>query len=249
MGNLISRLKMVSITGCILSIIVLPTLVYMKNGDLPSMKQSALGGFALVGAIGSTSALHFVFGPYILDIHTIVNVQHDDNDNKYKNDDVDDSQGDPSSPDNDGTSSLSSSSMSKAMSMDTKSLSPLLLQVTTRSVFGWKDTYTFNPYTDITPYTGVRPFANFAIGGGTIPLYVHPEKLDDHIRELLIYSTTTNNTDALGGIEVKDNPTDPTDVLSKNIRNPNNTTTDNKKNQQQQKIQQRNEGVKDDDFF
>eukprot|EP00980_Cylindrotheca_fusiformis_P028726 scaffold22640_cov138-Cylindrotheca_fusiformis.AAC.7 len=71
MGALISRLKKVSITSCALSIVGLPLLVYIKNGDIPNMKQLGMGGVAFFGATGSTIALHFVFGPYALTMEKV----------------------------------------------------------------------------------------------------------------------------------------------------------------------------------
>ncbi len=71
LGDMISRLKMVSITGCVLGLVVMPALVYLKNGDLPNAQQATIGTIATIGATGSTAALHFVFGAYVLDMKSI----------------------------------------------------------------------------------------------------------------------------------------------------------------------------------
>lgn len=71
LGELISRLKKVSITGAFLSVCVMPALVFLKNGDLPNAQQATMGGIATLGATGSTAALHFVFGAYVLEMKTI----------------------------------------------------------------------------------------------------------------------------------------------------------------------------------
>eukprot|EP00536_Pseudo-nitzschia_multiseries_P011673 jgi/Psemu1/260039/estExt_Genewise1Plus.C_4100009 len=170
LGDLISRLKMVSITGCFLSVCVLPALVFLKNGDLPSARQVTLGTFATLGASGSTVALHFVFGAYVLEMKSIAG--------------NDDSDGD----DNDNDQNRH------------------LLEATTRSVFGfWKNTHVFDPRTDVTPYVGARPFANFC--ANEIPLYVHPERLDATTRQLLLHSSghsidnsAASSTDNIEGI-------------------------------------------------
>jgi len=61
----------------------------------------------------------------------------------------------------------------------------VLLEATTRSILGFtKVTHLFNPYTDVGIYKGNRPFANFTARG--VPLYVHPERLDDATRKLLL---------------------------------------------------------------
>ena len=71
MGGLITRLKIVSITSCALSLVGLPLLIFLKNGDLPTSKQLGVGGIALFGATGSTLSLHFVFGPYALSMEEV----------------------------------------------------------------------------------------------------------------------------------------------------------------------------------
>jgi hypothetical protein len=71
MGALISRLKIVSITSCALSLVGLPMFIFLKNGALPNMNQLGMGGIALFGASGSTLALHFVFGPYALTMEEV----------------------------------------------------------------------------------------------------------------------------------------------------------------------------------
>uniref|UniRef100_A0A7S4AFN9 Uncharacterized protein n=1 Tax=Pseudo-nitzschia australis TaxID=44445 RepID=A0A7S4AFN9_9STRA len=152
LGALISRLKMVSVTGCFLSVCVLPALVFLKNGDLPSARQLTLGTFATIGATGSTVALHFVFGAYVLEMKSI-----DSNDDNNDNDQ-----------------------------------NRHLLEATTRSIFGfWKDTHVFDPRTDVAPYSGMRPFANFC--ANNVPLYVHPERLNATTRQLLLHSNSNNS--------------------------------------------------------
>ena len=86
MGGLISRLKIVSITSCGLSLVGLPLFVFLKNGDLPNASQVGMGGIALFAATGSTLALHFVFGPYAL---TIEEISKSDTTNKNDTDDDD----------------------------------------------------------------------------------------------------------------------------------------------------------------
>ncbi|VEU39230.1 unnamed protein product [Pseudo-nitzschia multistriata] len=155
LGELISRLKMVSITGCFLSVCVLPALVFLKNGDLPSARQVTLGTFATIGATGSTVALHFVFGAYVLEMKPVTNSNDDTNGDDQQN--------------------------------------PLLLEATTRSIFGfWNDIHVFDPKNDVTPYVGMRPFANFC--ANEIPLYVHPERLDSTTRQLLLHNAVGSSS-------------------------------------------------------
>ena len=160
LGGLISRLKMVSITGCVLSVCVFPALVYLKQGDLPNAQQTTMGTIAALSATGSTAALHFVFGAYVLEMKTI-HVETAPNENENEHDDEDD---------NDNGSEDTGRRM---------------LEAKTRSVFGfWKTTHVFDPTRDVEPYRGHRPFANFSASG--VPLYVHPDKLDSVTAQLLL---------------------------------------------------------------
>ncbi|OEU20340.1 hypothetical protein FRACYDRAFT_236414 [Fragilariopsis cylindrus CCMP1102] len=186
LGDLISRLKMVSITGCLLSICVIPGLVFLKHGgDLPSARQATLGTIATVGAVGSTTALQFVFGSYVLTLKSIiVPITTTPFTTTDDNEDID-------ADDNEESSDQDNDESSESL---------LLVEATTRSVFGfWKNTYIFDPVRDVTTYKGARPFANFSItqnNGSTIPLYVHPDKLDQKTRQLLLHTTTSRSTDS-----------------------------------------------------
>jgi hypothetical protein len=168
MGDLISRLKIVSITSCLMSVVGLPLFIFIKNGDFPTMQQMGLGGVAFMGATGSTIALHFVFGPYILELERIpVRQCH------YEKESSDDDEKAPTKQEiTDDSTNMGSSTM---------------LRATTRSVFGFKSEVIFDPDIDITPYTGARPFANFVAKGVT--LYAHPELLEDKVRQQLLYSS------------------------------------------------------------
>jgi hypothetical protein len=165
LGGLISRLKMVSITGCFLSVCVFPALVFLKHGDLPNAQQTTMGTIATLSATGSTAALQFVFGAYVLEMKTIgVVTKNDDNEE------------------------------TNASNETNEPNSRRMLEAKTRSVFGfWKNTHVFDPTKDVEPYQGHRPFANFSANG--VPLYVHPDKLDSITRQLLLSSSSKSNTD------------------------------------------------------
>jgi hypothetical protein len=160
MADLISRLKIISITTCVISVGVLPAVVALKNGALPTLQQTTMGGVALLGATGSTLALDFVFGPYVLDMKWIqqdISSEADD-EAKTENNDI-------------TTSDIAPSDKA--------------IQATTRSVFGWKNTYIIRPMVDtIEPYNGARPFANFVVHG--VPLYVHAHLLDETLLKTLL---------------------------------------------------------------
>ena len=168
MGDLITRLKIVSITSCVMSVVGLPLFVALKNGSLPTPQQLGLGGVAFLGATGSTVALHFVFGPYILTMEKIpVRLCH-----FVKSD----AEGDDENDRDGGSNSCKDSKVSEDKAV--------MLKATTRSVFGWRNELVFDPLTDVSFYTGSRPFANFVAKGVT--LYAHPEMLNEDLRLLLL---------------------------------------------------------------
>jgi hypothetical protein len=131
-----------------------------------------LGGFALFGAVGSTIALHYVFGPYILDMTKVV----------VK------SSSSSSDCNDEGSDTTTTTTTTTTRPIDGgNSNGDFILQVHTRSVFGWKILHTINPSTDqiVSPYQGFRPFGNFSVNDK--PYYVHPELLqDDNLRRTLL---------------------------------------------------------------
>ena len=172
MGDLITRLKIVSITSCVMSVVGLPLFVALKNGTLPTPQQMGLGGVAFLGATGSTVALHFVFGPYILTMEKIpVRLCHFTGGNNGDEED-----------DNSNVEAKSRVQDNDVINTDNKKA--MMLRATTRSVFGWRSEHVFDPLTDVSFYTGSRPFANFVAKGVT--LYAHPEMLNEDLRLLLL---------------------------------------------------------------
>mmetsp|Transcript_45265 Transcript_45265/g.137906 ORF Transcript_45265/g.137906 Transcript_45265/m.137906 type:complete len:244 (-) Transcript_45265:115-846(-) len=64
-ASLSLRLKRVSITSAVVSLIGVPLLVALHGGDVPGVGQLAVGGTAVFAATGSTIALHYCFSPYV----------------------------------------------------------------------------------------------------------------------------------------------------------------------------------------
>jgi hypothetical protein len=132
-------------------------------------------------ASGSTLVLDFVFGPYVMEmawVHSPVQNQV----NKTA-----------------AAAATTTTTTTTAIETTTQ-----LLQVTTRNIFGWKNTHLINPTVHgvFAPYTGgMRPFANLLVVLGnchgqsrTVPWYVHPELLDDTTRKLLFSSSSSTTT-------------------------------------------------------
>jgi hypothetical protein len=227
LAELISRLKLISITTCFMSITVLPALIAIKNYDVAVMvvgttattttlsQQISMGLFAFLGASGSTLALDYVFGPYVLEMAWIYPPDPNDHDsiqhlhNRHYNNN--------NNKDTDTTMDESTSNTDIASVIPTTTR---LLRVTTRSIFVWKNTYFVNPFANgiIVPYTGgIRPFANFELlvnnnnsttgSRGHIPLYVHSELLDDSTRQLLLSSSSSSSMLSTNHEETDDDTT------------------------------------------
>jgi hypothetical protein len=161
-------------------------LITMHTGDVPLAGQLAVGGSAMVGAVGryvgherqretfflqvtiplmlltfclgSTVAMSFVFSPYVATLERVpVRLCH------AKQDDDSDSK----------------------QNLTEQAAQEWLLKATTRNMLAMKVETVFDPQTDIASYVGIRPFANFTAKG--VPMYVHPDLiLDDELRTQLV---------------------------------------------------------------
>jgi len=65
------RLKRVSISTAVVSLVGIPLIVFLQNNAVPASGQIAVGGTALFAATGSTLALSYCFSPYV---HTLKRV-------------------------------------------------------------------------------------------------------------------------------------------------------------------------------
>ena len=211
MGHLITRLKVVSISSCLMSIVGLPILIALKNGDFPTAKQLGMGGVAFVGATGSTVALHFVFGPYVLELEQLPVRQCHHPKGRQETKTEEEEMNAPSHVSNTAATPTIATAATPIVPTDSigsisncgSGIQPTLLRATTRSVFGWKNELVFDPSTDITPYSGNRPFANFVAKNMT--LYVHPHLLDDDLRHLLFSSSSSSSKDSASRSEAGPN--------------------------------------------
>lgn len=81
-ASLSKRLKRISITTAIASIIGIPTAIILQStGDaavIPAVGQIAVGSTAILAATGSTAALSFVFGPYVNTLEYINKSNHNE---------------------------------------------------------------------------------------------------------------------------------------------------------------------------
>lgn len=152
-AQLAFRLKAVSITTALVGVVGIPFLIMIHSGDVPVAGQLAVGGSAILGAVGSTVAMDFVFSPYISTLERVPVRQCHSN--------------------------------KEESSEEQRAAQEWLLKATTRNILSMKVETVFDPTTDVTPYSGIRPFCNFLAKGR--PMFVHPDLiLDDTIRAQLV---------------------------------------------------------------
>lgn len=70
-SDLALRLKVISVTSAALGIVGIPLLITLHTGDVPPVGQIAVGGSAMLGAVGSTVAMSFVFSPYVTTLERV----------------------------------------------------------------------------------------------------------------------------------------------------------------------------------
>jgi hypothetical protein len=267
MADLITRLRLISITTCIMSVTVLPVLIAIKNYDIIAvvvadgttnttttttttttstvLQQLSMGLFAFFGASGSTLILDFVFGPYVMEMAWIKNNSSvANNDTKRDKDQMDET-------------------ATTTTNIDIARVNPArsdLLQITTRSIFGRKIIHLINPTLEgvLAPYkNGLRPFANIVVVlilvdqgriSSNIPLYVHSELLDETTRQLLLLSSSSSplslSSSTSTGMTLPNNGIDR-EGLPKSSSNNNN----NDNNKKKKKKSSNNMNDDDDDLW
>jgi hypothetical protein len=135
LSGITTRLKIVSITTASGSMLGIPYLIMTHSGDLHLMGQLAVGGAAMFGGTASTFLLNFFFGPYV---HTLERV-----------------------PVRNCQTSNNIISDEQHSNNNHCAAQAYLIKATTRNLLCQKIETVFDPATDVTPYKGTRPFANF----------------------------------------------------------------------------------------
>jgi hypothetical protein len=186
----------------------MPALISIFSGDLPLPTQCLLAVAAVFSGGTTTVALAFVFDPYIHYIEKIPIRQCHAKVDLKKNVSEPTAEIIRTDPSNATTNkeivepSTSESTMNAptepekltgelktipaAKSIIPEPEQPYLLKAYTRNILLMKVETVFNPYTDIKPYKGFRPIANFAVKNKAF--YVHPELLfDETLRKQLAF--------------------------------------------------------------
>lgn len=154
-ASLSRRLKRISITSAIVSIIGIPLLITFHSGDVPASGQMAVGATAIIAATGSTAALSFCFGPYVntLTLEEINNSKNNTDGNTKTNEQNNDT-------------------------LLIKATTTNIFGMTKETIFNPKTDVT-QPSSSKSGKHNYRPFCNFLVRDD--PFYIHPELLDDEM--------------------------------------------------------------------
>jgi len=165
LGNLVTRLRTVSLVTGICGSIGLPLIVSIKGGDIPSTGLLAVGMAFVGGTVGSTAVVHYVFRPYVYSIERIpVRQCH------YKPPSKEEG-----SRGGEGKCAADASATTEpASSKKLSSTKDTLYKAVTKSLFLNRVETVFDTC-DVAPYKGMRPLCNFSAKG--VPMYVHAEYL------------------------------------------------------------------------
>jgi hypothetical protein len=168
LGNVVSRLRTVSLCTGVIGTLGLPLIIAAKGGDLPSTGMLATGLLFVAGSLGSTAAIYFVFSPYAYTIESIPIRKC-----YYKKAETDESE-------TDGDEKV----VVEEKTDPAPKKKDVLLKAFTKSLFLTRKDTVFDPETDVVAYKGLRPLCNLLVKG--MPMYVHPEFVyDETLRKLL----------------------------------------------------------------
>ena len=184
-ANLALRLKRISITSAVASIVGAPSLVIFGS-NLPVSGQLAVAGTAIVAACGSTAALSFCFSPYIHTLEWIpVRKCNVTNDNTQIHDSPKEQV--DSRQHHRHTHPQEEEAAAAADKTEFKDCQTFLLKATTRNMFSMKCETIFDPsqVKHIGDFQTYRPFCNFMVKDKHF--FIHPEMLhDDELRIQLL---------------------------------------------------------------
>jgi hypothetical protein len=204
LGNLVRRLRTVSLATGICGTLGLPLVVAIKGGDLPSTGLLAFGVAFLTGSLGSTAAIHFVFSPYVFTIERIpVRMCHFNKGKVGGLEGAGESAASESGAATDENDETIQQDQALSTSPSPSAPKDYLYKATSRSLFLYRIETVFNPETDVTEYKGFKPLCNFVAKGRS--LYVHPEYV---YNAQLRHAMKLNSDLRKGGMTAKENPDD-----------------------------------------
>lgn len=169
MKRMITTLKVFSLSSAVLSTIGLPGMMLVKGIDMYTTVHIMMVGTTVMGSIGSTLGLQYIFAPYVYTLERIPrsSIVEPAEENSA-----------------DGNEEAPTAAAAAAVDTNADTPKPIekgdfLLKATTRSVFAMNVIHIFDPQTDITGVPGgtIRPFCSFFANGK--PLYIHEQMIQD----------------------------------------------------------------------
>ena len=167
LGSTVNRLRAFSLMTALAGIIGVPIVMAFK-GVMPETASLAAALSYVTATTASTTAVNFVFRPYVYTI-TTVPIRKCSYPKKTTITTNDDAVQTTSTTTN---SDIRPSDDFTDAAAEFRSTNETLLKAVTRTVFLRKVEVIFDPETDVQSYKGMRPLCNFEVKG--VPLYVHP---------------------------------------------------------------------------
>jgi hypothetical protein len=169
LGSTVNRLRAFSLMTALAGIIGVPIVMAFK-GVMPETASLAAALSYVTATTASTTAVNFVFRPYVYTITTVPIRQCSYPKNKTTTTTTNDAVQETSTVTT--HSEASDEFMVAAVVAESRSTRETLLKAVTRTVFLRQVEVIFDPETDVQSYKGMRPLCNFEVKG--VPLYVHP---------------------------------------------------------------------------
>lgn len=156
--NMITTLKIFSLSSAVLSSFGLPALLMFRGLDLFTGVHMMMIGTTIFGSVGSTVGLNYIFSPYVYTLERIsVRQCH------YKKE----------SENSDGRETTQEATTSIREP-------DFLLKATTRNILAMTVEHVFDPETDVKapPRGTIRPFCSFIVKEKS-PLYIHEQMIQN----------------------------------------------------------------------
>ena len=161
LGSTVNRLRVFSLMTALAGLIGVPVVMALK-GVVPETGSLVAAISYVMATTASTTAVNFVFRPYIYSI-TAIPIRQCANPKTTTMNDAEQTT---------TSSDAQSSDESKEDAAAPRSTTETLLKAVTRTVFLRQVEIVFDPEKDVQLHKGWRPLCNFEVKG--VPLYVHP---------------------------------------------------------------------------
>ena len=170
LGSTVNRLRAFSLMTALAGIIGVPIVMAFK-GVMPETASLAAALSYVTATTASTTAVNFVFRPYVYTI-TTVPIRKCSSYPKKTTITTNDDAVQTTSTTTNSDIRPSDEFTDATTAAEPRSTNETLLKAVTRTVFLRQVQVIFDPVNDVHSYKGMRPLCNFEVKG--VPLYVHP---------------------------------------------------------------------------